>query len=167
MKTWFIMASLMAALSLTTLKEVEAQSRTPSHSFGDYSVAVYHGSAAKPNFRSKAGSERFKTRIREGIDAGVNFAGHYAIVVFGCGAGCSLGFLVDVKSGRIFDFPLGGEKNYSLSLDYRKNSRLLNARWIDGMGDDKPTCVRQAFVLNGNVFKLIHQTRTKGEECYR
>jgi hypothetical protein len=27
------------------------------------------------------------------------------------------------------DFPLGGEENYALVLDYRRNSRLLKTQW--------------------------------------
>ena len=138
------------------------------YSFEQYAVPLYRGSSAKPNFQSKPGSVRFKTRILDGIREGVNFAGHYAIIAFGCGTSCSFGFLVDVKSGRIFDLPLGGEENYGLSLAYRPNSRLMRARWIDALGDidrgddnwsDHPMCVRQEFVLNGNAFKLLNQTK--------
>lgn len=178
MKTLFILASMMALFFLATPNKVEAQRGTAAHSFEQYAVPVYRGSIAKPNFKSKSGSIRFKTIIRTGLKEGVNFAGHYAIVGAGCGTGCSFSYLVDVKSGRIFDFPLGGEKNYSLSLDYRPNSKLLKARWIDALGDvdrgdenwaDHPMCVRQEFVLNGIAFKPLHQTKTRTtyEACIR
>jgi len=174
----------MAALFLTLAvpctayaqrtKKPTSQPRTSANSFEQYPVPIYEGSPAKPNFQSKPGSLRFRTQIRDGIRQGVNFAGHYAIVTFGCGTGCSFGFLVDVKSGRIFGFPLGGEKNHSLSLDYLPNSKLMKARWIESMDENgrtfdppKNNCVRQEFVLNGNAFKLVHQTKTLGEECYR
>lgn len=134
-------------------KEPTPQPRTNATSFEQYAVPVYRGSPAKPNFQSNPGSVRFKTRIRDGIGEGVNFAGHYAIIAFGCGTDCSYGFFVDVKSGRIFDLPLGGEKNYGLSMDYRPNSKLMRARWIDVMGDidrgddnwsDHPMCVHRS-----------------------
>lgn len=165
----------MTALVLTVAVPFAAHAHGPTpqaqriaDSFEQYEVTVYYGSPAKPNFQSKRGSLKFRTQIREGISQGVNFAGHYAIVVFGCGTNCSFGFLVDIKSGRIFDLPLGGEKNYGLLLDYRPNSKLLKARWIDAMGDiehgddnwnDHPMCVHQEFVLNGSAFKLLHQTK--------
>src|SRR6266550_3976791 len=98
-------------------KEPTRQPRANATSFEQYAVPVYRGSPAKPNFQSKPGSVRYKTRILDGIREGVNFAGHYAIIAFGCGTDCSYGFFVDVKAGRIFDLPLGGEKNYGLSLD--------------------------------------------------
>lgn len=158
-------------------KKPTPQPRTIATSFEQYAVPVYRGSAAKPNFQSNPGSMRFKIRIRDGLREGVNVAGHYAIIAFGCGTDCSSGFVVDLKSGRIIDLPLGGEKNYGLSWDYRPNSSLMKARWIDAMGDmdrgddnwsDHPMCVQQEFLLNGIAFKLLHQTkhRTKTiDEC--
>lgn len=179
MKTLFVLASVMIVLFLAAPNEVEAQRKTAEHSFEQYAVPVYRGPIAKPNFRSKPGSIRLRTRIRDGLREGVNFAGHYAIVGAGCGTGCSFAYLVDVKSGRILDFPLGGEKNYSLEIDHRPDSRLLKARWIDALGDvdrgdgdwhDHPMCVRQEFVLNGKAFKLRYQTKTRAKTadgCYR
>lgn len=178
MKTLFFLASIAAVLFLVALTKVEAQRGTAVHSFEQYGVPVYRGAIATPNFKSKSGSVRFRTVIRDGLKEGVNFAGHYAIVGAGCGTGCSFAYLVDVKSGRIFDFPLGGEKNYSLEMDHRPDSTLLKAHWIDALGDvdrgddnwaDHPMCVRQEFVLNGIAFKLLHQTKTRTktyEACF-
>lgn len=133
-------------------------------SFEQHVVSVYSGPSAKPDFQSLPGSKMFRTRIRDGIKQGVNFAGHYAIVTFGCGTDCSFSFLVDVRSGKIFDFPLGGDKNFDLSLDYRADSKLIKASWIEGDDPiDNPICVRQEFVLKGTTFKPLRQTRTKGK----
>jgi hypothetical protein len=179
MKILFVLASVMVVLFLGTPNKVEAQRKVAERSFEQYAVPVYRGRIAKPNFRSKPGSINLRTRIREGLKDGVNFAGHYAIVGAGCGTGCSFAYLVDVKSGRIFDFPLGGEKNYSLEIDHRPDSKLLKARWIDALGDvergdddwhDRPMCVRQEFVLNENTFRLLSQTKTRGktsDACFR
>jgi len=136
-------------------------------SFEQYAVSVYSGPSAKPDFQSLPSSRMFRTMIRDGIKEGVNFAGHYVFVTFGCGTDCSSSFLVDVKSGKIFDFPLGGEENYGLSLDYRRDSKLIKASWIEG--DDpvgNPICVRKELVLKGATFKPLHQTKSK-EKCDR
>lgn len=133
-------------------------------SFEQHVVSVYHGPSAKPNFQSLPGSRMFRTKINEGIKQGVNFAGHYAIVTFGCGTSCTFSFLVDVKSGKIFDFPLGGEKNFDLLLDYRSDSKLLKASWIEGDDPiDNPICVCQEFVLKGTAFKPLYQIKAKGK----
>jgi hypothetical protein len=135
--------------------------------FGRYAVSVYRGPSATPDFYSLPGSRRFRTRIRDGIRQGVNFAGHYAIVTFGCGTDCSSSFLVDVKSGQIFTFPLGGEGNYNLSLDYHADSALIKASWIAGNDPlDNPICVHQELVLRGTAFTSLRQTETKGK-CER
>src|SRR5438105_4871596 len=89
------------------------------HTFKQYAVPLYRGQHAKPNFKSDPGSIQYRTRIREGIAGQVNFAGQYAIVIFGCGTDCIGGFLVDVRTGSISDLPLGGEDNYRLTLDFR------------------------------------------------
>lgn len=93
MKTLFILASVIVVLFLVAPNKVEAQRKAAARSFEQYAVPVYRGTTAKPNFKSKPGSIRFKTMIRDGFKEGVNFAGHYAIIVFGCGTGCSYGFL--------------------------------------------------------------------------
>jgi hypothetical protein len=146
---------------------IHAQGQVREYRFGQYSVPVYRGPAAGPNFKSLSGSLNYRTRIREGVKDGVNFAGHYALVLFGCGTFCIGGYLIDIRSGRISDFPLGGEENYALSLDYRPNSRLLKARWEADMDKEpyKPSCVHQEYLLTGTVFKLLRQTKIPGNEC--
>jgi hypothetical protein len=160
-------AILLLSLALVTSTS-RGQSQIREHTFQQFKVPVYQGKSAKPNFKSLRGSNDFRTRIRDGFRNGPNYAGHFAIVPFGCGTSCIMGFLIDVKSGRIFDIPLGGEENYSLRLDYRPNSRLLKARWIDTSNDDNwfdhPLCVRQEFILNGSMFKLLTQAKHRVDE---
>ncbi len=71
----------------------------------------------------------FRTRITEGYKNGeINFAGHYIGVTFGCGAGCILGFMVDVRDGKIYDLPLGEENSCFYMEDavvIRPDSRLF------------------------------------------
>lgn len=131
-------------------------------SFEQYVVPLYGGPSAKPDLQSLPGSREYRTRIRDGIKQGVNFAGHYAIVTFGCGTSCSSSFLVDVKSGKIFDFPLGGEEYPMLSLDYRSDSKLIKASWWT-IGDENPICVRQELVLKGTAFKFLRKVKTAGD----
>jgi hypothetical protein len=112
--------------------------------FSDYAVPAYRGPIAQPRFRgSGAKYSIFRTRIRLGAKA-VNFAGHFAIMRIGCGAGCTINFLVDLKTGRISDFPLGGEDHYALVLSFRPDSRLIKARWEDAAG---PACIAQFLVV--------------------
>ncbi|MFC4211857.1 hypothetical protein ACFOWA_11725 [Pedobacter lithocola] len=73
----------------------------------------------------------FKTRITEAYKTNdVNFAGHYITSVFGCGASCLMGFMVDVRDGKIYDLPLGEENSCLFAEDralYNWMSRIFIA----------------------------------------
>lgn len=70
--------------------------------FKDYSVLrVYSGHPAAPKL-SKA-QRTFRTRIREGAKSPVQFAGHYTVPAWGCGAGCSAFVIVDSITGAVYD----------------------------------------------------------------
>lgn len=86
-------------------------------------------SKAEIDWPSLPGVKNFKTRITEGYkNEAVNFAGHYVAVVFGCGGGCVLGFMVDVRDGKIYAQPLGEENSCFFMEDaalMRPDSRLF------------------------------------------
>jgi hypothetical protein len=73
----------------------------------------------------------FKTRITEAYkNSEVNFSGHYVTSVFGCGSSCIMGFMVDVRDGKIYDLPLGEENSCLFAEDralYDRMSRLFIA----------------------------------------
>lgn len=93
---------------------------------------VFTGKPKMPQFKGRDKAYRqFRTQIRDGLADGVNFAGHYTVVQFGCGAGCVTGFIVDDRTGRVYDAPRGGEANMYLMLQYQKDSRLMVAQWAD------------------------------------
>jgi hypothetical protein len=70
--------------------------------FEQYPVrGIYSGPLARPDVRSLARSRMFRTMIRQGAKSGVNFAGHYSIVSWGCGMGCRGLAVVDAVSGKV------------------------------------------------------------------
>lgn len=68
---------------------------------------------------------------------GPNFAGHYAIVTWGCGSPCLMAAILDLKTGRAFPPPFHHGPGHSYfqvpwewpmkAFDYRLDSRLLIA----------------------------------------
>ena len=81
----------------------------------------------------------FRTVIRDAAAKGPNFAGHYTVAVWGCGASCTSAAIVDAITGKVFfsaaisDIagthvagrePNGAEPTY-YSLRFRPDSRLL------------------------------------------
>lgn len=78
---------------------VAAQQELP---FNQYPVSsIYHGKPAPAQPRS-ADALRFRTVITEGAKKGPNFAGHYTVVEWGCGAACASFAIVDALTGRVF-----------------------------------------------------------------
>jgi hypothetical protein len=60
----------------------------------------------------------YTSRIKEGYRLGnPDFAGYYVIITWGCGTGCILGAMVDVRDGRIYNLPLDEELSYVLGDD--------------------------------------------------
>src|SRR5579872_5010248 len=53
---------------------------------------------ARPRLTSADG-RAFRTVLRDGAARGPNFAGHYAVVVWGCGSSCADMAIVDTRSG--------------------------------------------------------------------
>lgn len=130
--------------------------------FEAFSVPVYRGPVVEPNFEAGPDYRTFKTAIRRDARHGVNFAGHYRVVTIGCGTSCIWSVLVDLRTGGLSGFPLGGDENYRLALDFRIDSRLIKARWQD-WSTDEGACVSQAFELQGGAsFKLVHEMREPG-----
>jgi len=74
----------------------------PRPEFSDYPVkSIYKGPHAKP--KMDVGQRRFRTRIKEDSRPPVEFAGHYTMPRFGCGALCTMFFIVDAVSGKVYD----------------------------------------------------------------
>jgi hypothetical protein len=60
----------------------------------------------------------YTSRIKEGYKLGKpDFAGYYIVITWGCGTGCILGAMVDVRDGRIYTLPLDEELSYGLGDD--------------------------------------------------
>ena len=90
MKTW---KTVLAASSLLLIPL--AQAAPPS--FEQYPAKRYQGKNAA--VKLNADTRSFRTRFRDLSHEKANFAGHYAVGYAGCGTGCVLGMMVDVKNG--------------------------------------------------------------------
>lgn len=61
--------------------------------------------------------ERLKTGISNAVANGANFAGHYAIVEWGCGTNCQEHAVVDVASGKPVAFGIPSEAGLQFMPD--------------------------------------------------
>src|SRR5579859_4651762 len=79
----------------------------------------------------------YRTRLRDALAQGPNFAGHYVIAAWGCGASCTMFGIIDAKTGTVFFDPdlrdvsgdqVGDDPKDDppfWSLRFRQDSRLL------------------------------------------
>ena len=93
---------------------------TFNNSFEKYSVPIYKGELKDPDFKTNPDAKSFITRIKEGCKGGVNFAGHYTLIYWGCGTACQYGVVVDRKTGEIFNGYLS-----SLGSQFKADSKLI------------------------------------------
>ena len=124
-----------------------------SINFEKYAVAVQELEKKAPlDFGSYPESRSFKTRITDAYSDGtvIDFGGHYIISAFGCGAGCIMGFMVDVRDGKIYDLPLGEQNSCFWSLDRalgKPDSRLFISA-ICKEEENNPISIYIAYVWN-------------------
>jgi hypothetical protein len=142
-----------------------------SERFGQYPVSVFQGPVVYPDF---AGAQKqyanFRTRLNEAVKGGVNFAGHYALVQFGCGMGCTQGYMIDLTNGQVAPLPLGNLASAGIEYASRPDSTLLQTVWrsdllVDANGnpvnhDPTPTCVFENLVFQGK-FTVLDQNKTQ------
>jgi hypothetical protein len=140
-----------------------ALAQTPD--FHRYSVTVYAGPRAAPNF---SGTDKqyltYRTVIRDGFRYNPIAAGHFAIISAGCGAGCILYWYGDVRTGKIMTFPIGGEDYPDLTLTSTPGSRLLIAEWDNPQSG---ACTSRSYLLSGDQFFRSGPDRTMRSSCER
>jgi hypothetical protein len=94
-----------------------------------------------------------KASIFDDMRRGADFAGHYSMIMVGCGTACLGVRMVDLRNGQVFQFP--GSGRYQLDMDYSVKSRLMKTMWIDEL-----TCVSRVYEWTGRSFKKRWEQRT-------
>jgi hypothetical protein len=127
-----------------------------SLNFADYPVdRVYKGDVVLPQFKGRDKDWRdFRTRITDGMAGGAEYAGEINVIQIGCGTSCTFITLGNVKTGRLYDFPRGGEDNTYLQVKTKPTSKLLAAQW---RGDDG--CHLEYYVWTGKAVKRIKDSK--------
>lgn len=117
--------------------------KTPT--FSQYPAKVEKARTKTIDFKHSYGAGTFRTRLNEGLREGINFAGHYIVVGWGCGTGCISGAIIDARNGRVY-FPnafhdIGvwyDDNSYTAEpVKFRKNSRLFVISGISGDQEER------------------------------
>ena len=148
MTSLFLLLSLLAPGALQT-----AQAATVLPKFEDYRVNQrYQGKNANPVLTRD--DRQFRTRIREGAREKVNFAGHYVLTVWGCGASCLMGVVIDGRTGRVYWIPFTiccWPLDVLEPLEFHLDSRLIV---FTGSRNEKGQGVYY-YKFNGSRFVLL------------
>ena len=129
-------ALVVAAFDARPSASAQEVSERDAPRLEDYAVEVSRAKVVPLDLRSHPLARKYRTAIRDQLlQEGVNFAGHYALAAMGCGTGCTIGAVIDTRTGRAF-FPkelngwtsIVGDYEQDESEDlwtFRPHSRLL------------------------------------------
>lgn len=93
----------------------------PYIQFNDFLVEeIYGGKKAELQLDKQSGFWDFRTRIRNGYEDTVKFAGKYCFVSWGCGSPCQMAVIIDATTGKIYAVPQATQ-----GYNYRTDSRML------------------------------------------
>ena len=99
--------------------------------------SVYIGRMAPIDFKSNLIARVYKTRISEHYKTnGVNFAGHYSFVFWGCGSPCESSAIVDVITGKVYSGP-----DSAFGYRFNRDSRYVVVNQRDSVNDNPWTAV--------------------------
>lgn len=130
--------------------------------FAAYPAEAYAGERRMPDFSGAASEYRvYRTLLTEGAAQGPNFAGQFALVQVGCGAGCNAVYQIDLATGGVSEITFAPSVN---EIDSRADSALLKARWFiapEG-GNAEWICHYENFVWRDGRLNSIGQAEAEG-----
>lgn len=125
--------------------------------FSDYPAQVYKGKNAPLLLNSQTAN--FKTRFRALAKTKPNYAGHYVVDFFGCGAGCVSGIVFNVKTGQTQFLPFGGlmgcyknDEYIDQDFDFDVKSKLFVTY---GQTESDNQCQTRYYVENNGKIELL------------
>lgn len=160
----FRRASLFAAFCSIFLFSLDSDAQKKGvPTYEQHRVSVSKIRLKQPRLSSHKDAPMFRTNLRNAARKGVNFAGHYALTYWGCGASCGVGAIVDLKTGTVY-FPdqldgvwASGYEENTAPFGYRKDSKLLvlNGYLPDDYNGKRVTYGLHYFVWTGSRLKQI------------
>lgn len=130
----------MCRLFPICLALLAAQSGAASE-FSDFPASAYRGRAAAVQLMD-ARSRDHASALRAAARGRPNFAGHFVLATWGCGASCVMGAAIDARTGAVAWLPFTvccWTIDVSTPLEYRRDSRMLivhGSRDEQGAGGD-------------------------------
>jgi hypothetical protein len=134
---------------------------------------------APVDLKSDPRARRYRTVLTEGARTGPNFAGHYTVVLWGCGSSCTTLAIVDAQTGRVHfpgeftsisgvhlsadEFEPDAKGNGSWGVRYRPDSRLLIV--LGALNEDDHREGATYYVFEREMLRRIHTTYVRKRSC--
>ena len=122
--------------------------------FEDYPARVEQIRKAAPIRLSTKETRRYATQLREAAHNPPDFAGHYILAKWGCGASCVMAAAIDAKTGNVTLLPFTVSNwplNVTEPLTYKPDSRLL---LVQGSRNEKGSG-SSAYEFTGHSFRPL------------
>ena len=154
------MRKLLPFLFLTPLFLIDASADVPAPKFEQFSVARERVRKPIAVKLTDEKSLRYATRLREFANRQPNFAGHFILASWGCGASCVITATINAQTGEVVWLPFTvccWNADVSKPLEFHADSRLLivhGSRNETGNGT-------YDYVFDGRQFTLL-----KAEEAH-
>ncbi|MFM0051120.1 hypothetical protein [Caballeronia grimmiae] len=103
---------------------------------------------------SDAQTRKYRSVLRDAANGPVDFAGHYILAEWGCGAGCVMAAAIDKKSGRIVPLPFTVSDwplDVSEPIEYRANSCVVIVKGSRNESNEHGTYY---YAFDGTSFSL-------------
>lgn len=149
MRTSIVMASSILLLLAACRSDVEELPKRriikAIPAFADHTIPaeeVFHGRPEPPDPATSPMARRYRSAIAGGMKQGVNFAGHYVFISWGCGRSCQQSAVVDATTGRVYPGPEG-----SSGYRYTTQSLLLIVNPPDGQPPENSSAAKAEYWL--------------------
>ncbi|MGF6505127.1 hypothetical protein [Paraburkholderia sp. 32] len=156
LSSWLIATLMFGAVSGLALAESVLR-------FEDCPATVESRHAAMPRMIfTDATARHYRSILREAAKEPINFAGHYVLATWGCGAGCVMAAAIDTNSGRVTSLPFTVSDwplDITDPLAYRADSCLLIAH---GSRNENAEHGTYYYAFDGKTFTLRASTTNVG-----
>lgn len=98
--------------------------------FEAYPIKQQYSAATAKLILANKQDHEFQSQLRRAIKQRPNFAGHYILTSFGCGASCVMAAIIDATNGRVkwLPFTVCCWDGDAAPIDFRRDSALIVIR---------------------------------------
>ncbi len=135
-----------------------AQTDTLLPRFEDYPAEqISQSPPVNVDFTHDKRARLYRTVLRLGARSGPNFAGHFTVVIWGCGTSCQQFAIVDALTGKVhfsqeLPYVSWSASDDPFGLQFRLNSRLLI---VHGYRKEDPPRGTFFFLWDGTTLKPL------------